>query len=173
MPIHPDRLQLVYDKKIKPPIPIVLPPMMSEENEKLLTDTLNSSDLNAECEDMPSDVEDNSVVKPSISDSVHSTPDNGDSFNLSQSQLPRPRDSDISVVRIIHKIPKARTIKNVIEYYIIYDDQQNKLVGEYIPENKLNNYEKEYISKNSDKIIFMRRAEKHPKDLYAVFSMDI
>ena len=58
--------------------------------------------------------------------------------------------------RNVHSIPKARKTKNELEYYIIYEDQINKNVGEYVLENKLTQNEKAYINIHKDKIRVLR-----------------
>ena len=63
---------------------------------------------------------------------------------------------DQSNDRKVHSIPKARASNDTVEYYIIYDDQINKNIGEYVPDSQLTNTEKEYIAQNRDKIRFLR-----------------
>ena len=46
------------------------------------------------------------------------------------------------------------------EYYIIYQDQVNKNIGEYVPENNLTKTEKNYIQQHKDKIRITRHTPK-------------
>ena len=76
---------------------------------------------------------------------------------VKQTQLPRPNTKcDDSTARNLHSIPKARKTKNGFEYYIIYKDQSNKKIGEYVPENKLTQNKKAYIEMHKDKIRILR-----------------
>ena len=84
-------------------------------------------------------------------DSGHLVSVNND-LSHKQSQLPTPSDMDISVYRQIHYIPKARKINGTVQYYIIYQDQTNKKIGNFIPETDLNTHEKHYIKDHKDKI---------------------
>ena len=80
--------------------------------------------------------------------------------HITQSQLPHPDVTDHMQERLVHSIPKARKTNNVTEYYLIYDDQVNKEVGEYISESELTATKRTFIEQNKDNIRFMRRAPK-------------
>ena len=93
----------------------------------------------------------------------HTSPgaDNRDQSAGTQSRLPRPgTNSNESTDRDVHNITKARKTKNGLEYYIIYEDQINKDLGLYVPENKLTPTERAYIDLNKDKIRVMRHQPK-------------
>ena len=82
---------------------------------------------------------------------------NCDQRTVRQSQLLRPNTKcDDSTARNVHSIPKARKTNNGLEYYIIYEDQINKNVGEYVLENKLTQNEQVYIEMHKDKIHVLR-----------------
>ncbi len=206
--IHPNRLQLVYDKNIKPPMPLIQPPRMSQADEELLTENITESDIDASeivsnniynsqrknqvssdagksqtgykfdqsvnntltanttdaraHSSLKAKVKLNTATETDklITDPNHMVSVNSDS-PIEQSQLMRPSAEEISVFRPIHAIPKARKINNTMFYYIIYDDQENKNLGDYISENKLNAQEKDYVEQNKDKIKIMRNVQKH------------
>ena len=93
----------------------------------------------------------------------HSSPgaDKRDQSAGTQLRLPRPdTNSNESTERDVHSILKARKTKNVLEYYIIYEDQVNKKLGLYVPENKLTPTERAYIDLNKDKIRVMSHQPK-------------
>ena len=97
------------------------------------------------------------------SEQSHSSLEAGNSNQrtVRQAQLPRPNTKcDDSTARNVHSIPKARKTKNGFEYYIIYEDQINKNIGEYVPENKLSQNEKAYIEVHKDKIRVMRHTPR-------------
>ena len=75
-------------------------------------------------------------------------------------QFPRPTMSDCETEREVHNIPKARKMNNTIKYSIIYQDQVNKNIGEYVLENKLTKTEKNYIQQHKNDIRIMRHTPK-------------
>ena len=182
LPIHPNRLQLVYDRRIRPPIAPITPPRMSPEDENLLAEHIIDGDIETETETQNGQAnntfarpESESEATSNLSQAVAAphvlTTDTGHLVSVNndlpheQSQLPTPSDMDISVYRQIHDVPKARKINNTVWYYIIYEDQRNKNIGNLIPENDLNVYEKQYIENHKDKIKMMRTvARKLPDD---------
>jgi hypothetical protein len=92
-----------------------------------------------------------------------------DNDTAEKTQVPPPKsDNVVNIDRIIHDIPKARRVDNKIEYYIIYADQINLKIGQYVPETELTKTEKEYVHQNSDKIRFMRKKTKTFSDMYAI-----
>ena len=86
---------------------------------------------------------------------------NCDQRTVNQHKLPRANmKCDDSADRNVHNILKARKTKEGLEYYIIYEDQINRSIGEYVPENKLTQTEKAYIELHKDKIRIMRHTPK-------------
>ena len=56
----------------------------------------------------------------------------------------------------MHNIPKVSKTKIGLEYYIIYEDQINKNIGEYVPTNKPAQTKKAYIEVHNDNTCVMR-----------------
>ena len=81
-------------------------------------------------------------------------------ISMKMSSLPHPNETEHSPERSVFNVPKAIQDKDTVEYYIIYNDQINKKVGEYIPECNLTNIEKKFIEKIKKKIRFMRKIVK-------------
>ena len=86
---------------------------------------------------------------------------NCDQHTVRQAQLRRPNTKcDDSTARNVHSILKFRKTKNDLEYYIIYEDQINKNVGKYVPENMLSQNAKAYIEIHKDKIRVLRHTPR-------------
>jgi heat shock protein HspQ len=104
--------------------------------------------------------------------SSNKKPDSSQSTSINidtQTIQTKPKLSEIiDSQRPIHSIPKARLINKTTYYYIIYDDQQNKKVGQYISENDLSKDEHKYIAENKNKIIFLRSKPKAMNDMYMI-----
>lgn len=147
IPVNVDRLQKVYDRHIRPPIPLILPSQLSPALEDKLAESLTSAETDLQ-----------------LPGSLDCGPDTGVAPQL-------PRSIDPVIDRAVHSVPKARTENGQLEYYIIYEDQLNKNAGTYIPECKLTVTEKCFIEQNKDKIRFMRKANKIlPDHMYAIFN---
>ena len=184
--VHLDRLQPFYERHILPPIPLIPIPPMSKENESLLNDCImgnNSADekrndpnTDLQSEQQNTTLQETDQLQPQIDRPSEDTVINDGVLlqsarhsNLGTSsraescippQLPRPKMSDCEIEREVHNIPKARKINNTVEYYIIYQDQVNKNIGEYVTENKLTNTEKNYIQQHKDNIRIMHHTPK-------------
>jgi hypothetical protein len=172
--VHPDRLQLVVDRRVKPPLPLFEPQRMSDADEAELQRTLIKP---------PPDFT-NESVEPSLADSIIAKqptdsadasasfdtndfpPDgskaiqNSDSEKLSRPVINAKSEDKGLFERRVYDISKCVTSKEGTKYYIIYDDQENKKIGEYIDEKNLNDTEREYIKNNIDKIRTIRSKPK-------------
>jgi hypothetical protein len=123
---------------------------------------------------------DNQIVKTQITTaddkcqapSNNKKPDSSQSTNINkdaQTTLTKLNLSElIDSPRPIYSIPKAKLIDKTTYYYIIYVDQLNKKVGQYISENDLSKEERKYIAENKSKIIFLRAKPKAMKDMYMI-----
>jgi hypothetical protein len=184
LPINVDRLQKVYDKKIRPPVPQITPTMLSTEQETAISDaiTIAETDLqrtsNATDEidasepaviATPATTANQAIRAPTPTPTAPQAPGLDAGLAQAASQLPKP-DDIVAVDRAVYSIPKARTEKGLTEYYVIYDDQPNRNTGVYVPEPNLTPTEKRFIELNKDKIRFMRKANKILPDMYAIFS---
>ena len=170
--VHPDRLQPYIDRLIHPPIPPTPPPRTSEQSERQLSDCALGTDLAQNCsegtiansnenqnasDDTPvTEQSDNNVTPPQPLIDQSQTIDDNNEQAVPKLRIARPAMIDQSNDRKVHSIPKARASNDTVEYYIIYDDQINKNVGEYVPDSQLTNTEKEHIAQNKDKIRFLR-----------------
>ncbi len=179
--VHPDRLQPYFDRQISPPIPLTPPKYSNDQTESCLNESVlganpvgepagepeaNSDMDQSVAQSIPNTVTAHQSVHTNFSTAILPIADqlhmdaNSDDKHITQSQLPHPDVTDHMQERLVHSIPKARKTNNVTEYYIIYDDQVNKEVGQYISENELTATERAFIEQNKDNIRFMRRAPK-------------
>jgi hypothetical protein len=184
LPINVDRLQKVYDKKIRPPIPQITPTMLSTEQETAISDALTVAEADLQRNSNATDESDASkptviappaatvnqaIRAPTPTPTAPQAPDLDAGSAHAAPELPKP-DDIVAVDRAVYSIPKARTEKGVTEYYIIYDDQPNKSTGVYVPEPNLTPTEKLFIDQHKDEIRFMRKANKVFPDMYAIFN---
>ena len=72
---------------------------------------------------------------------------------------------DIEAQRPIHSISKGQKVGNIIEYYVIYANQINQTIGQYVSEKDLTGTERKYIENNKDKIRIMRHVLKRTFEL--------
>ena len=182
LPVHPDRLQAFYDRQLEPPTPPSRLNRTAEVDElpfndnfiatdapgtatcappNALPDATNRSPMETGARASRNDQTDGASYLQSEQSHSSFEADNGNQRTVRQAQLPRPNTKcDDSTARNVHSIPKARKTKNGFEYYIIYEDQINKNIGEYVPENKLTQNEKAYIEMRKDKIRVMRHTPR-------------
>ena len=182
LPVHPDRLQAFYDRQLEPPTPPSRLNRTAEADELSFNDNFIATDAPGTATCAPPNALPDAVNRSPMetgacasrnyqtdgasylqSEQSHSSLEagNGNQRTARQAQLPRPNTKcDDSTARNVHSIPKARKTKNGFEYYIIYEDQINKNIGEYVPENKLIQNEKAYIEMHKDKIRVMRHTPR-------------
>ena len=161
LPVHADRLQPCVSRTIKPPIPIIDPPLMSNEEEKQLAEAVDNNEGHMEFNAEEADkIRPNQNVK---NDTQYAC----ENENVAESivQLPRAQDIEINPDKPVHSIPKATISDGTKFYYIIYEDQDNKTIGQYVKENELSETEKRYIEENKDNIRFLRYKLKLPADI--------
>ena len=181
--VHPDRLQPFYNRNILPPIPPTPPPHMTDLEEERMNDSALGSNLSNKTDDstnQPSMITKQSKTKAEPRSSTDLMPKsltldtaqsmlqnhqphtdvNSQDQSKQTPSLPHPNVTEHSPERTVFSVPKARKGKDFVEYYIIYNDQINKKVGEYIPECNLTDTEKNFIEQNKDKIRFMRKIPK-------------
>ena len=189
LPVHPYRLQPLYDRQLDPPVPPSRLPSTADVNQRPSSDSFmtthahneaisappntSSSAINAPPCAQPKDANAHLLVTAARRSSLspideslntqqkhhHTSPgaDNRDQSAGTQSRLPRPgTNSNESTDRDVHSIPKARKTKTGLEYDIIHEDQINKHLGLYVPENKLTPTAKAYIDLNKDIIRVIR-----------------
>ena len=161
LPVHADRLQPFVSRTIKPPIPIIDPPLMSNEEEKQLTEAVDNNEDHMEFNaEEPDQIWPNQNVE-------NNTQYACENENVAESivQLQRAQDIKINLDKPVHSIPKATISDGTIFYYIIYEDQEHKTIGRYVKENEFSETEKRYIEENKDNIRFLRYKPKLPADI--------
>ena len=75
------------------------------------------------------------------------------------------RDTDIEAQRPIHSISKRRKVGYIIGYYVIYTDQINQTIDQYVSEKDLTDTERKYIENNKDNIRIMTHVPKRTFEL--------
>ena len=116
--MHADRLQPFVSRTIKPPIPIIDSPFMSNEDEKQLAEAIDDND-----DQMELNAEESDQIRPN--QNVTNSPQYAcENENIAKSivQLPRAQDIEINLGKPVHSIPKATISDGKKYYYMIYDD---------------------------------------------------
>ena len=180
--IHPDRLQLYIDSTIPKTIePMTLKDLQFDENtERNLCDMVNENknnynvinsdnhftinENNRDNNNSQNESANNRKDDNNITDQVQSK-ENGAQNKTDTSNPLMSRDTDIEAQKPIQSISKGRKVGNIIEYYVIYADQINQTIGQYVAEKDLTDTKRKYIENNKDKIRIMRHIPKRTYEL--------
>jgi hypothetical protein len=151
VPVHSDRLQLFITNRISPPLPLIKPIKMSDDLENQIAQDVENMSLDID------DVTDNKIQTTTTNEQISDI-----------KELPRVNDTHIEADRAVHSIPKGRIVQGTKFYYIIYSNQDNLNIGQFICESDLTQTEKEYIRLHESEIRMLRHTPKVPKDICAI-----